>query len=235
MSDLHITARQFKALVSPVIPCAGTDDQLPVLNSIHVRSQGEYLIARATDRFRLGVQRLKAPEGSWPEWEALLPLSTVRAVLADFKPSSRDADPQLVLAVGGESLRVKGDGALLDMLSADIAYPLRDGEFPKVDQILATAIAAEPEAGAHAGFNWKFLSAFAAAAGGSPSIGIKIVSPKAPALISNGEDFLGILMPRKRIGEGWDDILTPPAPAKKKPAAKKAAAKAPAKKKAAVA
>lgn len=232
MTDLHITARQFKALVSPVLPCAGTDDMLPVLNSVRIEAHGEWLVASATDRFRAGFRRLRHPDGkSWPKWNATLPLSTVRSVMA-FKPSRKDTDPELVLAVLPDNrMRVAASGALLDMLAAEVTYPLRDGQFPDLRAVVRDSLAVEPDA-PHSGFNWEYLAAFKAAVTSGPGLQIR-VHPNKAAVITDGEDFIGILMPRRvhegatdfRVGEGWDTLLAEPKKPARKRAAKKPAAK----------
>ncbi len=237
---LNITARQLKALVAPVLPLAGTDDMLPVLRAVHIEANGPWLIASATDRFRLGVHRLRCPDGDWPAgWSALVPTRTLRGILAAFRPSRKDSDPELKLTISDDALHVASSAALLDILGADITYPLETGEFPKLRSIIREALAAEPDAAAFSGYNWRFLADFAAAGtNSSGTLSMRINSATNPASITDGEYIIGILMPRRLITgagtptfpklEDWSDILAPP----NKPTAKKAAAKKPAAKKA---
>ena len=236
MTDLNISVKQLKALVSPVLPLAGRDAGLPVLTAIRVESHGQYLTASATDRYRLGIKRLRADDGEWPEWSATIPTSTLRSILAAFKPSRRDADPELTLTiVSPDELRVVASGALLDMFGAEITYPLETAEFPKLHKLIRDALAADPAATAATGFNWPFLTDFNAAATGTAALMMRISAGTKPVVITDGEDFIGAVMPRKRfssdgdtfhIGDGWDALLAD-AP-EKKPAAKRAATRKPA-------
>lgn len=241
---LNITARQLKALVAPVLPLAGRDDMLPVLTAIRVEVDGPWLIAMATDRFRLGIKRLRAVEDEpWPAgWSATIPVRTLKGILAAFKPSYREGDAQLVLTVDDDqhSLHVVAGGALLDMLGASITYPLETGEYPKLRTLIRTGLAAPVAEDGIAGFNWALLSEFRAAAPthGGPLV-IRVGAGANPTLISDGEDFIGAIMPRRMVGndsvkgsafpsvEDWNDVLGDPkkATVKKKPAAKKATVK----------
>lgn len=236
MSDsnsLTISVRNLKALVEPVTPCAGADDMLPVLNCVQIKTNGEWLVASATDRFRLAAHRQR---GEWPAgWQALIPVRTLRGIFATFK-AGRGSDPELTLTiVDDHNLKVEMTGGLNDGLfsEASITYPLLSGEFPNLGQILSKAIAAESVAGDRR-FNWKFLSGFSAADPHGQGLIMHGGDPSAPMLVTDGEDFVGILMPRRLVASedgatsldlsSWTDILGDPV-APKAPAAKKTAKK----------
>lgn len=246
MNNLTIGIHQLRELVTPVLPFAGSDDMLPVLCAVRIEAHGPWLTATATDRFRLAVQRVKAPEGTWPEWSATVPLSTLRSLLRTFRPQ-RGMDSQVSLSIDGDLLRVVSAGALIDMDDAAITYPLERGQFPGVHSIIRKALAAETVAGAHTAVNPKFLAAMPV---GHQAIRIKVSAPNEPVPFTDGEDFICIVMPRRVVGgatpseaagfppmpDGWTKILAEPkkATAKKAPA-KKAAARKTSKVKAAVA
>lgn len=224
---LTITVRNLKALVDPVLPCAGGDDMLPVLTCLQIRSYGGWLVASATDRFRLGVHRQR---GEWPaDWAALVPVRTLRGIFSTFK-AGRGSDPELALTiVDDHNLKVELTGGLAGDLftEASITYPLISGEFPDLGKIISAAIDAEPEAGDRK-FNWKYLSAFAAADHLGSGLVMHGGNPSMPMLVTDGADFVGILMPRRVEPaealslSSWTDILTPStSPAKKAPAKKK--------------
>lgn len=56
---LHLTVRDLRALLMPILPFAGTDDMLPVLTGIRLRVRGGYVTAEATDRFRAAMNRVQ--------------------------------------------------------------------------------------------------------------------------------------------------------------------------------
>jgi DNA polymerase-3 subunit beta len=237
--ELTISIRDLKRLVTPVIPCAGTDDTIPVLTAVKIESRGKYLTAVATDRFRMAMQRVAAPEdGTWPEWSALVPVSALKSILATFKPSYRDANPVLTLKVDGEQMRAESEGALLDLFSeAHVAYRLMDGEFPKVRGLLLKAIKGESTSSA-VGLNPALLGGVLP----KPQSGTVMVKigegGREPIVFTDGEDFVSILIPRKAINasgerdettvfpslDDWTELLADPAPPvapEVKPAAKK--------------
>ena len=217
-NTLNITARQFRKLTAPVLPMVGTDDTTPVLTGVKIETRGQWLIATATDRFRVGVHRLKCPDGGeWPEWSALISGKTIRAILASFKPSRQDADPELTLTISGESIKVHGGAALLDMNEASITYPLLGGEFPLVGSLIKEALDAEPDPRATAAFN---MSSLAKMIPSGETVEVRIASPHKASLFTFGDDFIGILMPRRtksedgdfRVSEDWADILASATP-----------------------
>lgn len=197
--ELTIGVRDLKRLVSPVIPCAGTDDMLPILTAVRIESRGTHLVAMATDRFRLAIQRVAAPaDTTWPVFEATIPARALKSIFATFKPSFRDADPQLVLKVSGDSLAVDADGPLDGMVSAAVSYRLLDGEFPKVRRMLRDALNAE--GGSVCGFNPRLIGGVLPTTQGSVAMKIG-AGHRDPLVFTDGEDFIAILMPRTLIGQ----------------------------------
>jgi DNA polymerase III sliding clamp (beta) subunit (PCNA family) len=234
MSELTISIRDLKALVEPVMPFAARDDGLPTINTVYIESRGSHLLAFATDRFRLGCQRLAAAEdGRWPEWSANIPVATLRSIFQTYKPK-RFAEPMVTLKIDGDALTVHGDDALVDLLDASVTYPLAGGAFPKVRNILREAIASE-ERGGEVGVNPAFLADFARGRSGGP-LAMRVGGEKSPILFADGDDFVAVLMPRRLVGgEGstfpslssWDDLFADaaePAPKKRTRKSKGAAA-----------
>lgn len=234
MQTLTISIQHLRSLVEPVLPFTGRDDGFPVLTGVHIKSHGKWLVATTTDRFRVGMKRVAAYDSDgqpceWPEFEALIGAGTLKSILSTFK-GPRGIDPELTLSVDGDSLEVEAPGGLL-FDRASIAYDLVGGEYPKVASLIKKAMETEGTA-PDAGFNSLFMADFKAA---GHTLTMKRGSgDRDPIFITDGEDFVGALMPRKLVTDTpaapWDDILSD----KPKPA-KKAAPKRPAKKKAAVA
>lgn len=197
MSTLTITARTLRSALGPVIPLAGTDLTLPVLNAVHVHTEGPYLVATATDRFVMGIKRTP---GVWPEgWAAIIPLPAIRGILAAYKPQ-RGHDPEMTLTVDGDRLVVSGGGGLFSaFVESQTTYLLETAEFPKVAQIVAQVADAEPDLSTVPAFNSKSLARFAAADSGGAGLFVHATNPARPALITDGETFWGAIMPRRRV------------------------------------
>lgn len=237
MPALQITTRQLAALVKPVLPSVSNDFSLPVLNAVRIESHGKWLVATARDRFRLGMHRLAAPPssegGTWPEWSATIPVVAIKSILSTYK-ATRGSDADLTLAIDGDRLTVNAAGLMLGgFLGASATYSLELGDFPKVHGLIRAAIAGEAADGGSALLNWYYVASFKDADAGAGLY----VKPNAggstkPTLITDGEDFIGILMPRRSQHDGvsgfpnladWTEILADKS--EPKPKTKKAASK----------
>lgn len=237
-TSLTIGARAFRSLVDPVLPFAGRDGMLPVLNAVRIESTGTHLLAMTTDRFRIGVQRLATEGDKWPAFEATIPLAAVRSIKTLFKVRAGDLDSQLTLTVDDGILSVESTEAnLLDMLGATARYSLDLGEYPEFRQLVEKAIKAAPTQTA-VGINAAFLADFRGLGGRERHLSMKLPGDDSkPVVFADGEDFLGILMPRRMPDDvfpaltDWLPLLAEK-PAKKKTGARKPAAKKAAPKKA---
>lgn len=214
--SITLTARQLRELVNPVLPFAGKDDMLPVLCAVHVRTEGKWLIATATDRFRVAVQRVEKvvtdedPEKAWPQIDALIPTRVIRSVLATFK-AARSLDPSMTLSFEDDRMTVEAGGGFDLFASSRFVHYLQAGEFPKIASLIAENLATPDEDRAPAAyFNPTFLSDFkAAAAGHGTALRVRMGAPTKPMVVTNDEGFLGLLMP-KRPGvevEDWSDVF----------------------------
>lgn len=227
MTSLTLTAREFRDLVSTVLAMASNGD-LPVLNSIRVESYDGHVTAMATDRFRLGIQRMKHADAKAGAFAATIRVADVRSILALFKPA-RNNPGSITLTVDGLSLSVESAGSLgFDFASACVGYSLVDGDYPDLRAVLRKALEETPAAGP-IGFNPAFLSSFRGAA---ETVVMRAgASPRSPVVLE-GDDFIGLLMPRRReygaevAITDWGALLHDPVPATPKPAKKKKTARA---------
>lgn len=241
MTTINLTASEFAALIRPVLPLAGDDMMLPVLNAVLIETDSKWLSATATDRFRLGIKRIeKRPTeddeaADWPEFRALIPLRAVRSLLAMFK-ASRGYNPSMSLTIEGDKLIAEGTGGFSLFDASRFTHQLENGEYPKVRGIFRECLAVKPEdRRGDFGINPSFMADFKATGattlrvmGGSGEVG-----SGAGIVITDDDGFIGLLMPRRLVNAGgfedWTDFLAvkpkPVAkPARKKPAAKKATA-----------
>lgn len=215
-SSVSIAASDFHRLVKAVMPLASRDVVLPVLCAVWLRGHGEWLTATATDRYRIGVKRLKinAPDG----WQALIPTSVLRSLLATSKPS-RHHDSTLTLTPDGDRLRVSVEGlASADMLGEALSFRLETGEYPTVDKLLAGYARASDPLPEGAAFNPHLLADFKAAAEGPEPMLLSAAKPNGasptPLVVRIGDHFLGAQMAVRRAGDAphaadWSDIFPP--------------------------
>lgn len=224
------TATALRDLLTPVIPFADKGDTLPILTCIRLRGYGDRMTALTTDRYRIAMQRasIPAPVG----FEALLPITSAKALLAAFKPS-RSFDPDVSLTFEPEQVTVSASGVAFEVREASIAYALGSGEYPKLEKVFAAFgrdTLAQP-----VGLNPHFLADFAKAAGRGIPMVVRATQGAAgvgPVTVRIGDDFIGAIMPVVRDGlkadldESWAALVTdvPAKPAARKPRAKKAVA-----------
>ncbi len=227
--ELTITAKQLRSLLEPMLPLTTAFD-VPVLNGVRLHTSGGNLYATASDRFVLGIKRLT---GTYPDgFECILGTDSARTLLRSFKPGRYD-DPELTLRIDGDRLWVETFGGFDGFEDARVAFRMVDGEYPKMGAVITKA-EEKAEPGELARYSFASLAKFKAFDAGD---GLTIRTHQSgAAIITNGEDFVGAIMPR-RPAEGMAtladcltgvrDLLEPPAapkPAPKKRAARKAAA-----------
>lgn len=240
--NLDISARDFRALVTPVIPHTDGPRGFPVLQAIKLSVQGEHLLAIATDRYSLGICRHKL-DGEVATFEAVVPVPAVKQILTVFRVT-KTANPQLRLSVDVTTadalLTVTAIDGLVDLAGATLKYQLITTEFPKVEHIIAEGIEAKPEPFDVKAFNAEYLSRFRAATKVQEPVICRQTAPTKPMVVTVGQHFVGAVMPVRLTADGgtnysadafaaWEALLKPK-PARKTTAKKTAATKAPAKK-----
>lgn len=202
MSELsiEITSRELAELVNPVTPCAGTDDFTPILKAVRIESRGAYLTASATDRFRVGVSRIK-PAVTPPAGLAFtLGIAELKRIQAIFK-GTRHTTPSLRLTVTEAGLRVESLGGFEGFSSASMTFSLLTGDFPRLAPLIANHDNSSTEPVKTVALNAKFLAAFQhAVSDGSPLV-VRSANYGKPVIVTVGDYFIGALMPTRRAGE----------------------------------
>lgn len=220
MSTLSITARRFKELVAPVLSSAGTDSMLPVLNTVRIETRGQWLVAIATDRFRVAVNRTQRPEGSPDDWAATIPLKAIKGIVATFAPR-KGMDADLSLTIDGGNLAVSAEGAMVGgFFDASFRWALEDGEFPGVMSLISKALAAETTRQSTK-VRMNFLAAFGGADVHGQGLWVKTAgtepnTDRNPVVVTDGENFIGLVMPHRGAAEfpaltDWADVFDPAA------------------------
>lgn len=238
MSTLNITARQFADLVNPVLPLAEKDGMIPVLNAVLIETDGKWLSATATDRFRVGIKRIEKIAtdddlaAEWPEFRALIPLRAVRALLATFRPRRNSTIASLAMSVedDGRKLVTEGVGTFDLFDSSRVTHYLEIGEYPGVRSIIRGALASTPEGRVtEFAVNPFFMADFKACG----SRGLRILAGVArengkpgPLVVTDDEGFIGALMPTNVLSdrrEDWTDFIAAKPKPQEKTVVKKAA------------
>lgn len=210
---ITLTARQFRALIEPVLPMACKDDMLPVLCAVQVTAEDRWLTATTTDRFRVGIKRIEKhatdddATTEWPEFSALIPVRAVRSILATFKPT-RGFDPAMALTVAEDRLVVEAAGAFDLFDSSRFVHHLQSGEYPKVRSLIREVLAVpDDERVSRVVVNPTLFADFKAC--GSSTLRILMGRANKPLVVTDDEGFIGVLMPRRRDSpeESWDDLL----------------------------
>ena len=211
-----IKATELARLIRPVMPFAeATSYGLPILNAVHLTSADGYLVARATDRYCIGIQRV-AVEGAKPGLAFSLPLAAAKSMLAMFKPA-RQADPELTLTFTTDSVpevRVVATGGFALMDSGSMAWSGVPGDYPRVTDALDKGVKATEIVS----LNPHLLTKFAVAQKLGEPMKMQMAGPLSPVLVSIGDDFVGAIQPVRNGDEPvtiWTGCITE-APEKKK-------------------
>lgn len=242
MTTLTIDAKQFRALVSPVLPMACKDDMLPSICAVLIETDGKWLSATATDRFRAGIQRIEKratdddPTTEWPEFRALIPVRSVKSLLAMFKPSRGASSTTITLTIETDESSIPRLTAeavgLFDLFdSGRFTHTLLEADaFPAVRKVFKDALDTPDDARASTvGVNPSFMADFKAA--GGDTLRVLLGSPTKPLTVTNDEGFIGLLMPRSLIAssgdvreENWADFFAEKSQPKKRTSRKAGAA-----------
>ena len=239
MTTLTIDAKDLRALVAPVLPMACKDDMVPVLCAVLIESNGKWLSATTTDRFRGAIKRIPKratdddPTTEWPEFRALIPTHAVRSLLTMFKVKPRTPPATITMTVdvddaGVARLTAEAVG-LFDLFdSGRFAYTLlKDDGFPEIRPLVRKALETPSEKrSAEVGLNPNFMADFRSC--GAQTLRVVLGATGQPAVVTDDEGFIGLLMPRRLLSdapelEDWSAFLAEK-PKPKKSSGRKAGA-----------
>lgn len=235
MATITVPLTDFRDLLAGILPIAGKDDMLPILTGVMIEAVGrDTLTAYATDRFRVGLSRIKIETAPRPrKFKALIPAKQLAAVLAGCKPPRRAMVPATLTLTTKSApglrtvVNVSSDQPNAAGLIPAYTLDTIDGEYPAVLGILRAAHEAGREAATWTGVNPGFLADFRHAVREPRHEGLTIrmgVNPTKPIAVAAGDYFLGALMPRRSFDHhdaqslpdyltaDWADVFPPAEP-----------------------
>lgn len=232
---LVLTHRALADLVRPILPFAQPREfGFPMLAGVLIERRGAHVVAAATDRYRLGMKRVKPDrdqgESCSTAFRVLLPATALRKALTLFQPLKRYAPPLPTISITLRNGRAEIAGnQLRDYASLRLEYePLDDDGYPPLHKLLGGALEARDEERVDAfALNPELIAAVERPDGGHGAVDI-LPGGRAdkPLVFASGDDFVGMLMPMRFAGRGmttptghairdelvasWNPTLNPP-------------------------
>lgn len=219
MVTITTTADRLRRALEGTIPFASADDTLPMLNTVHVKAEGDRVQFAATDRYALGTYRLHRGERAELEGEdeftgpddieegaqAAMVLADAKEVLRTAKRyKKREALFEVSIAIPAEPERGVAftfpDGSTLNARCADGEYPPVERLFPAGERL---AESDQSEVIFNATFAAKVNKA-AHAITGDRHVGVHLrlnTDSVKPAVFQTGEDMRWrcLLMPMRGL------------------------------------
>lgn len=188
---------------------AGNDATLPMLNAVRLEFAESQLVAVATDRFVLGVQRV---DYSGEAFAVMLSAPDVVNLARIAKTATRDQqwrDVEVEITreqfwPAGADSRTDAPTERPDGRVATVAFRFNSGEaitiqtldveFPKYRQLIPSDDTVTVDPAGVKGFNAGYLAKFSKVPGSHQMV-VSVGKPGKPAVISIGDDFIGLIMP----------------------------------------
>lgn len=223
-TTVRLTTADLVRLLRPVIPLAAQDKLIPVLNGVWLHTTGHQLVATATDRYRIGVQRITLENR--PRYKlapTVIPLAVVRHVLDTFHGEGRGrsrVEYPVSLGFRDGRLDVAAPSPLGGQI--EVRYLLEDLTIPSVRPVL------DPPATSGMGPEDELPLDLDLLAGFRPAMRYNRVrearlevrqGPGRPVLVTIGDHFRGAQMPLTpnphrtdpaelaAVAQVWDEIL----------------------------
>ena len=137
---LEVEGESLKELLEGAITHAHKDKDLLALNAVMLEGEGGYLIARATDRYRLIVGKIEVMEGELTA--SLVSLTDIKRIVALAKEGK--ISNKVTFNRIGDLLTVSAGGNSLTLTIVEANYPPFDDVFNKGEVTALDTIAFNP-------------------------------------------------------------------------------------------
>ena len=187
--SLEISASAFIELLEGTITHSSKDKSLRALNSVQLESVSGYLVARATDRFRLIEGRIELESGDLDT--SLLSFDDVKRVIAIAKEGK--ISNKVTLNRIGDLLTVSVNGSSITLTILDATYP------PSFDSLLNNQDRAEL---GEINFNPAYMADYGKIAGKGNAVRVEFIGQGKPMLIHlpvTKVEWRALLMPMRII------------------------------------
>ncbi|WP_182359437.1 DNA polymerase III subunit beta family protein [Tomitella gaofuii] len=196
--QIRVDVKGLIATLKNTVLFAGDDDTLPMLQCARVEIIGDHLYAMATDRFRIGVNRVqfKSATNVSSGWAILVHRDDIGALEAAYKGVKRGT--LATLEVNDTGMRVGVDGHAVEM-----NIVARDYQFPKVAQLLQVS-GAHTVPTASTILNSEYLADFKKARRSTGDM-VEVTFPdetNKPVRITIRDYFVGLIMPVRLSNQG---------------------------------
>lgn len=187
--SVEVSASALIELLEGTITHASKDKSLRALNSAQLESVSGYLVARATDRFRLIEGRIEIESGDLNT--SLVSLEDIKRVIAIAKEGKISGKVSLNRI--GDLLTVSVNGSSITLTVLDATYP------PSFDSLLNNQERAEL---GEVNFNPAFMADYAKIAGKGNAVRVEFIGQGKPMLIHlpvTKVEWRALLMPMRII------------------------------------
>jgi DNA polymerase III sliding clamp (beta) subunit (PCNA family) len=185
--SVEVSASALIELLEGTITHASKDKSLRALNALQIESVSGYLVARATDRFRLIEGRIELESGDLAT--SLVSLDDIKRVLAIAKEGKISGKVSLNRI--GDLLTVSVNGSSITLTVLDATYP------PSFDSLLNNQERADL---GEVNFNPAFMADYAKIAGKGNAVRVEFIGQGKPMMIHlpvTSVEWRALLMPMR--------------------------------------
>lgn len=209
LPTVHVSADDLQAVLDPILPLAARDpDAFPVLTAVSLSVRQGWLVASATDRYRVGWCRHRLdPDLPQPvSWDALVPAADLVRLLRVVRPNYRDT-AQLALTVDSveQTMTVRQDGTSNFYADLQITVRLQFGTYPNLAPLFEQLVGARMLADRPLVLRAALLAGFRHAERDRAPLVIWSGPGRKGVGVACGDHFIGALMPLKLSGVNTDD------------------------------
>lgn len=191
-TKVEAKAAELHAALTAVVPFAGTDQTIPMLNALRLEGDATTgkLTVVATDRYVLGTYVIPY-EG--PSFTVNVALRDVKAALTLIKASINKFVPTLPAYI-----EVNEDWVSFHTWDGNLKFRKADDDYPKWRGLIPT-----PQTGTlglpggEIGFNPIYMARFKGIGDKAEPMRMTMFGPLKPAVVKVGESFVGIIMPMR--------------------------------------